>query len=106
MLRLEFSVRAGRVEVSCDPASIAHLNALQGRFLTSTAITAQAFDVGIDDLLVNLRELTLWPAADTDVQWQDELRALVEGNVADAAVVQARLGDTNSQAPSGPDEFG
>src|SRR5689334_12486141 len=98
MLRLEFSVRAGRVQVSCDPGSTGHLNALQGRFLTSTGITAQAFDVGIDDLLVNLRELTLWPATDPDIQWQPELRALVEGNVSDAAVVQSRLGDGDVDA--------
>jgi hypothetical protein len=82
-LRLEFSVRAGRVQVSCDAESTAHLNALRGRFLTSAAITSQAFDVGIDDLLVNLRDLTVWPATDTDVTWQQELRALVEGNAAD-----------------------
>lgn len=106
MLRLEFSVRAGRVQISCDPASTSYLNALQGRFLTSTAITAQVFDVGIDDLLVNLRELTLWPPMDTDIHWQQELRALVEGNVADAAVVHARLADANSKAPAPPDGFG
>lgn len=106
MLRLEFSVRAGRVQVSCDPDSTRHLNALQGRFLTSTAITAQAFDVGIDDLLVNLRELTLWPASDTDVHWQQELRALVEGNVADAAIVQTRLADPDSEVPPALPVFG
>jgi SNF2 family DNA or RNA helicase len=91
MLRLQFSVRAGRIQISCDPDSTPQLNALRLRFLTSTPLTAQAFDVGIEDLLVNLRELALWPAEDTDVRWQPELRALVESNAADAAVARARL---------------
>jgi hypothetical protein len=91
VLRFQYSVRAGRVEVSCDADSTQYLNALQGRYFSSESISAQTFDVGIDDLLVNLGALTLWPASDTDVHWQPELRVLVEGNLADAAVVQARL---------------
>jgi hypothetical protein len=105
MLQLDFSLRAGRIQISCDPESTPHLNALQGRFLTSRGITTQAFDVGIDDLLVNLRELAVWPATDPDVRWQDELRTLVEGNFSDAAVVTARLSEPNSTEGS-PDHLG
>jgi len=69
--------------------------------MTGTSISTQAFDVELDDLLVNLYELTRWPTADTDVRWQSTLLHLVEGNAADTGVLQERLiaGETSQEPP-------
>ena len=91
MLDLRLSSRAGRVEIASDAASGRYLQSLRGRFATATSISQVAFEVGIDDLLVNLHELTSWPAEDTDVRWQKELLDLVEANAGDAATLQAEL---------------
>lgn len=91
MLRVRFATQAGRVELSCDPDSSKHLQSLRIRYPSGQAVSAQIFDVELDDFLVNLRELARWPADDDDVQWQPELLALLEGNVADASVVEQRL---------------
>jgi len=89
VLNLCFSSQAGRVEVSADPKSVAPLRALRSCFVSSRSDHSQAFDVDLDDLLVNLQELARWP--DEDVRWQPELLALVEGNVLDAEVINDRL---------------
>lgn len=105
MLQLRFSTQAGRVELSCDPGSARDLQALRGRFTSGASISSQAFDLEIDDLLVNLHELAHWPTdGSDDVRWQPELLALVEGNAADAAVLQARLTEdgTHAAAPAAP----
>jgi SNF2 family DNA or RNA helicase len=91
VLRIRFSTDAGRVELSCDPASAGVLQALRGRFTSGASIGLQTFDVDLDDLLVNLYELARWPADDPDVEWQPELLGLVESNARDAEVVGARL---------------
>ena len=108
MLNLQFSTEAGRVELSCDPGSTRHLQALRGRFATGQSITAQAFDVGIDDLLVNLRELGRWPAANAaNVAWQAELLALVESNASDAATVERQLAlPAGDSWPAEPPDLG
>lgn len=106
MLQLRFSPQAGRVELSCDPRSARDLQALRGRFTTGASISSQVFDLEIDDLLVNLYELTRWPAADTEVHWQSELLALVEGNAADTQILQARLTDDALQAPAAAGSLG
>ncbi len=106
MLQLRFSTQAGRVELSCDPGSARDLQALRGRFTSGASISSQAFDLEIDDLLVNLHELAHWPTdgSDDDVRWQPELLTLVEGNAADAAVLQARLAEdsTHTAPPAAP----
>ena len=91
MLDLRFSTRAGRVEISCSVDLSPQLHALRTRFSSSASIGGQAFDVAIDDFLVNLFELASWPASDADIIWQPELLRLVEANAADAAVVEARI---------------
>jgi SNF2 family DNA or RNA helicase len=93
MLELRFSIRAGRVQLSCDPLLADALQALRARFATAQSISLQSFDVELDDLLVNLYELTQWPSTDSDVIWEPALRELVEANVADAAVAAERLND-------------
>lgn len=98
MLELALAVGPGRVQVSCDADSISALSVLQARFLTSRPKTAQAFDIELDDLLVNLRELASWPTTDPDVRWQPQLRALITGNVDDARTVQSRLAGAVSAA--------
>ena len=60
---------------------------LRGRYASSLSISNQAFDVEIDDLLVNLQELAAWPSDDLDIRWQPELLRAVEGNAADAATL-------------------
>lgn len=103
MLKLQFSTEAGRVELSCDPDSSRELQALRARFATGQSITSQAFDLGIDDLLVNLHELARWPTADADnVSWQPELLALVETNASDAAVVARQLAASGKRPPPPP----
>jgi SNF2 family DNA or RNA helicase len=70
---------------------VPNLQSLRGRFATAESISQQAFDLEIDDLLVNLHELAMWPITDQDVRWGPELLALVESNAGDSAVVQDRL---------------
>lgn len=107
MLSLKFSTEAGRVELSCDPGSIRDLQELRGRYASSQSITAQAFDVEVDDLLVNLYELGRWPASDAaNVSWEPELLALVESNAADAEVVQQQLGVGVAGTPPEPRQLG
>jgi hypothetical protein len=91
MLALQFSTRAGRVEVSCDESYETHLRALSTRFGSAWTVNRLTFDLEVDDLLVNLNELARWPSTDTDVRWQAELLDLVEGNARDAVVLEERL---------------
>jgi hypothetical protein len=100
VLQLRFSARAGRVEVRGDPSNVAALNALRSRFASSISTAQQAFEVEIDDLLVNLFEMASWPATAGDVTWQPELLALVESNAADATTVETRLTAPGTVAPS------
>ena len=106
MLDLRFSTLAGRVLVSCDPGSARHLQVLRGRYATSMSISNQGFDLEVDDLLVNLRELAAWPAEDTDIRWQTELLRLVEGNAADAATLESRLAAGTDGQVFVPEEVG
>lgn len=107
MLDLHFSTEAGRVELTCDPGFSRDLQSLRSRFATGQSITSQAFDLGVDDLLVNLHELGRWPAEDAgNVMWQPELLALVENNAADAAVVEARLHAPQGDPPPEPPPLG
>ena len=76
MLDLRFSTLAGRALISCDAESVRYLQSLRGRYASSMSISNQAFDVEIDDLLVNLQELAAWPPDDTDIRWQRELLIL------------------------------
>jgi SNF2 family DNA or RNA helicase len=99
MLELRFSTQAGRIQLSCDQDSTRHLQAMRGWFPTAASINVQAFDVDIDDLLVNLRELARWPSADQEVTWQPELLALVESNASDAGVLERRLATVAGEDP-------
>lgn len=103
MLNLRFSVRAGRVEVSCDSSRTRQLQALRARLATATSLTNETFDVELDDLLVNLAVLTDWPADDRDIRWQTELLRLVESNAQDAATMSARLANDLQEDHSLPD---
>ena len=91
MLDLRLSALTGRAVLACDEGSVRVLQVLRGRYVSSSSITNQAFELDVEDLLVNLRELAIWPSDDADIRWQPELRALVEGNVADAAILRGRL---------------
>jgi len=91
VLQLRFAVRAGRVEISCDPTSTIQLRDLQVRFPTSAGMSAAAFELDLDDLLLNLDELLCWPEDDLDITWQPELLRLVESNESDAQSASARL---------------
>jgi SNF2 family DNA or RNA helicase len=64
---------------------------LRSRYASSASISNHAFDLEIDDLLVNLHELAAWPVHDLEIRWQPELLKIVEENAADAAILQNRL---------------
>jgi SNF2 family DNA or RNA helicase len=104
VLQLRFSARAGRVEVRSDLSNVAALYALRSRFVSAISTAQEAFEVEVDDLLVNLYEMASWPATAGNVTWQPELLALVESNAADATTVETRLtapgAASLSQAPS------
>jgi hypothetical protein len=102
VLELGFSTFAGRALLSCDAASANRLQRLRSRYSTARSISNEAFDLEVDDLLVNLNELATWPSEDTDIRWQPELLSLVEGNATDAAIVEARLGGSTGR-PSVPE---
>jgi hypothetical protein len=106
MLQLRFSTQAGRVELSCGPGSGRALQALRSRFTTGAILSGQAFDLDTDDFLVNLTELTRWPAEDTDFRWQPELLALVEGNAADAGALQELLAGGGGHSAPAPGHLG
>ena len=67
VLDLRFSTLA-RGLVSSYLASARHLQILRGRYASSASISNQAFDLEIDDLLVNLHELAAWPSDDVDIR--------------------------------------
>ncbi|WP_224166705.1 DEAD/DEAH box helicase [Arthrobacter sp. StoSoilA2] len=91
MLDLRFSLMAGRVDLSCDEGNSPHLRMLATRFSTSLSLHKTSISIELDDFLVNLRELARWPADDVDVRWDGALLRLVEGNVQDSTLVDARL---------------
>lgn len=96
MLRLEFATRAGRVLVSADSISVDPLQRLRSRFISSSSVQPTAFDLDLDDLLVNLGELVSWPASGGAVRWDPQLLKLVEGNYADSLTLNRRLGTSSS----------
>lgn len=101
MLELTFSALVGRVLISCDAAHTRDLQILRGRYASGRSISNQTFDLELDDLLVNLRELAEWPPADQDFRWQPELLRIAEGNAIDATVLENRLaGAGDLTAPS------
>ena len=95
MLDLRLSTSAGRAIISCDLASVGHLQRLRVQFASGASTSQQAFEVDIDEFLLNLRELATWPD-DLDVRWQPELLRLVEANVQDARTVRGRLADART----------
>ena len=99
MLHFRLAVRAGRIEISCGPESAAELRGLQVRFPSSAGVSATAFELDLDDLLLNLDELLRWPEDDPDVTWQPELLRLVESNESDAQSASARL-EADASAPA------
>jgi len=91
VLDLRFSILAGRAEISADDKYSYNLQVLRTRFSSSRSLSELAFDVEIDDLLVNLGVLATWPADDTDIRWDERLLRLVVGNAEDANVLQTKL---------------
>lgn len=91
MLKLEFAPQPGRVLVSADLASVQPLQRLRSRYVSSSSISQTAFDMDLDDLLVNLSELAGWPASGGSVEWDTRLLKLVEGNYADSQILDERL---------------
>ena len=66
MLDLRLSALTGRAVLACDEGSVRVLQVLRGRYVSSSSITNQAFELDVEDLLVNLRELAIWPSDDAD----------------------------------------
>lgn len=101
MLELRFSTLAGRAQISSDRDSARQLQALRSRFASSKSISNESFDVEVDELLLNLGELAAWPAEDGDIRWHPELLRMVEGNAADAVVLENALAGA-TDTPDGP----
>jgi SNF2 family DNA or RNA helicase len=91
VLSLSLSPQPGRASISCDGEHTSSLSDIRARFATATALTPLSFELDIDDLLVNVYELAAWPGDDTDVTWDPDLLALVEGNIADSELAGERL---------------
>ena len=67
------------------------LHLLRNQFVTSAPVGPQAFDVAVDEFLLNLQALLVWPEEDADWDWAQELLDLVNGNEEDASVLEERL---------------
>lgn len=92
MLNIRFATTAGRIELSSDAALAPALQALRSRLPSAANVTVLSFEADLDDLLLNLQELSRWPAEDhPNVTWQPALRTLVEQNATDAAVLKLEL---------------
>lgn len=100
MLSLRFSAAAGKALISCDEGSSKQLQSLRNRFSSSVSLSNVAFELEIDDLLVNLQDLAMWPSDDGDIRWQKELLTLVEGNAADAAILERSLQSVTAILPT------
>jgi SNF2 family DNA or RNA helicase len=97
MLDIRLSMRSGSVEVSCDLGHVDSLAELRSRFPTAASTSLQAFEVELNDFLVNIYEIANWPPADVEIHWQPELLAIVESNAADEQTVRSRLVQTGVQ---------
>jgi superfamily II DNA or RNA helicase len=97
VLDLRFSMVAGRVEVSASENYAERLNFLRSRFASGRSLSGLAFDIDIDDLLVNLNELATWPTDDNDIRWDDALLRLASGNAVDANTLTTLLNETTSK---------
>jgi SNF2 family DNA or RNA helicase len=89
MLDLRLSTLVGRIEIVANAELAEDLQVLRSGFASARSINRLAFDVDVDDLLVNLQELARWP--DADFRWQPELLSLVEQNASDWRTVEAQL---------------
>src|SRR4051794_38523135 len=99
MLDLRLSTRLGRIEIAADPEHAEDLQLLRSGFASAQSIHRLAFDVDLDDLLVNLQELARWP--DADFRWQPELLSLIEQNASDWRTVEEQLaGDPATVVPA------
>ncbi|WP_067812641.1 DEAD/DEAH box helicase [Actinomadura kijaniata] len=65
------------------------LRKLSGRFLTARHQGPTLVELELEDLLANLRELSEWPSQ--DVEWQPELRLLVETSLQDTLAASRQL---------------
>lgn len=98
MLQLQFSTRAGRVELACDETRLPVFYLLRTQFVTAAPVSAHAFDVAIDEFLLNMQALLAWPEDDDDWHWEQPLLDLVNGNEADASILERRLDDNDHVA--------
>ncbi len=99
MLSLQLAAQPGRVLVATDAERVEHLQSLRGRFASASMLGSASFEVGLEDLLVNIYTLASWPSDDGDVTWDRELLELVETNLADSAVAQERLSEQRVDTP-------
>ncbi|MFC9894455.1 DEAD/DEAH box helicase [Nocardia sp. NPDC127579] len=95
-LLLAFDVTRTRVQVRTVPAFRADFDQLTARLTTGGRRGPLTAEVDLDDLLVNLGELTTWPHP--DVEWESDLAALVNGVLDDADAVKRSL-DGGEPAP-------
>src|SRR5256885_1303483 len=96
-LQLELQPSGTTVLFRVPPDYVEDLHKLAVRFLTARHLEPALVELELEDLLANLRELRAWPSPQ-DVEWQPELKTLVEGNHRDSLAARSRLG--GSEAPT------
>jgi SNF2 family DNA or RNA helicase len=89
-LHLELAAGGVHVALRSGPGYETALQNLSAAFPTATTRAPGVLEVGLDDLLVNLRELARWPDP-AGVEWDPPLRTLAEDVVRDAEAARTRL---------------
>ncbi|WP_104435857.1 DEAD/DEAH box helicase [Kineococcus xinjiangensis] len=103
-LYIEFGTTADKAALRSSAGFENDLRRLATQFSTSIQKSAGIVEVGIDDLLTNLANLTAWPEPST-VAWDAQLANLAKDSLADAQAVAARLEDSSKDALSvSPDD--
>ncbi|GGK78289.1 DNA helicase [Sphaerisporangium melleum] len=103
-LLLELEASGTAVLLKASELYLVELRQLTPRFRTAVQRGPGIVELELDDLLVNLRELSHWPTE--DVEWQPELAALVKDSLQAAVEAEAQLEDrANAREPMSDEEL-
>lgn len=104
-LALAIGSGAATARLQCREGLEEELRRLALRFRSTRQLAPSIVEIDLDDLISNLRNLSLWPHA--DVEWASTLAALVSGSVRDAEALAQRLsGEPDPQAASEVSDLG
>lgn len=90
MLALQIGARPDVVSISSSLEQASALRGLGSRFASAKVVSGTAIEVGIDDFLLNVRELATWTHGDS-VEWDPALLQLAKGNLADVVSINSAL---------------